>query len=45
MLKINDKAPDFRLKDKDGKMHSLENINMMYVIFMFILKMTPPGAQ
>ena len=44
MLKINDNAPDFNLKDKDGKNHSLKDINTKYTILYFYPKDDTPGC-
>ncbi len=37
-LNVGDKAPDFSLKDKDGKMHSLKEIRSGYSIVYFYPK-------
>lgn len=38
MLQIKDNAPDFSLKDKDGKIYSLEEINTKYMVLYFYPK-------
>ncbi|MEK6934390.1 MAG: peroxiredoxin [Nanoarchaeota archaeon] len=43
-LKINDKAPDFSLRDKDGKLHSLKSIKSKYTIIYFYPKDNTPGC-
>ena len=44
MLKENTKAPDFKLKDKDGKEHSLKDINNDYTIIYFYPKDNTSGC-
>ncbi len=47
MLKINDKAPNFELKDKEGKIHKLKNINhdkTKLIVLYFYPKDNTPGC-
>jgi thioredoxin-dependent peroxiredoxin len=44
VLKINNKAPDFSLPDKDGLQHSLNNIKTKYVVVYFYPKDNTPGC-
>lgn len=44
MLKQGDVPPDFSLKDKDGKLHSLKGLNSTYVILYFYPKDDTPGC-
>ncbi len=44
MLKINDNAPDFYLKDKDGKTYSLKNIDSEYIVLYFYPKDDTSGC-
>ena len=44
MLQTNDNAPEFSLKDKDGKIHSLKNINFKYLVLYFYPKDDTPGC-
>lgn len=43
-MKINDKAPDFLLKDKDGKEHSLSDVGDGYKVVYFYPKDNTPGC-
>ena len=42
LLKIGDKAPDFKLKDKEGKVHSLSKSK--YKVVYFYPKDNTPGC-
>ena len=42
VLKVGDKAPEFRLKDKDGKVHQLETNK--YTVVYFYPKDDTPGC-
>ena len=42
LLDVGDKAPDFSLKDKDGKVHSLAGIESKYVVVYFYPKDDTP---
>lgn len=44
MLKINSKAPDFKLPDKDGKEHSLKDYKGKWVLLYFYPKDDTPGC-
>src|SRR3989344_905623 len=47
MLKQNSKAPNFELKDKDGKVHSLKSIkseNLRFLVLYFYPKDNTPGC-
>ena len=44
MVNLNEKAPEFSLKDKDGKIHSLKEINTDYVILYFYPKDDTSGC-
>lgn len=44
MLKLKDKAPDFELKDKDSKLHSLKNIKSEFTVLYFYPKDNTPGC-
>ena len=43
-LKVGEKAPDFFLKDKDGKIYSLKDIKSDYVIVYFYPRDNTPGC-
>ncbi len=43
-LNVGDKAPDFSLKDKDGKVHALHDIKSDYVMVYFYPKDNTPGC-
>ena len=43
-LKIGIKAPEFSLKDKDGRFHSLKNIKSKFTIVYFYPKDNTPGC-
>src|SRR3989344_1419056 len=44
MLKQGDKALEFSLKDKDGKLHGLKNIKSNFIIVYFYPKDNTPGC-
>lgn len=44
MLKINDQAPDFKLKDKDGNTRSLSEFRGKKVVLYFYPKDETPGC-
>lgn len=44
MLKMNDNAPDFHLKDKDGKIYSLKSFNSKYLVVYFYPKDDTSGC-
>ena len=44
MLKKDDKAPEFSLKDKDGKIHSLRDIKSDFIVVYFYPKDNTPGC-
>ena len=44
MLKEGEQAPDFSLRDKDGEIHSLNEVNSDYVIVYFYPKDNTPGC-
>ncbi len=44
MLKVGEKAPDFKLPDQDGKMHSLADYAGKKVILYFYPKDNTPGC-
>ena len=44
MIKIKEQAPDFSLRDKDGEIHSLSEVNSDYVIVYFYPKDNTPGC-
>ena len=44
MLNINDNAPGFSLKDKDGKVHFLKSIDAEYIVLYFYPKDDTPGC-
>jgi len=44
MLKVNDKAPDFKLKDSDGKEHKLSDFKGKKVVVYFYPKDNTPGC-
>ena len=44
MLKINDKAPDFELKDKDGNKVKLSNFKGKNIVLYFYPKDMTPGC-
>lgn len=43
-LNIGDKAPEFSLKDKDSKFHSLKEINSNFIVLYFYPKDSTPGC-
>lgn len=43
-LKINSKALNFALKDKDGKLHKLEKINSSFIVLYFYPKDSTTGC-
>ena len=43
-LKINTKALNFTLKDKDGKIYELEKINSSFIVIYFYPKDNTPGC-
>ena len=43
-LKIGDKAPEFSLKDKDSKLHSLKDVKSSFIVLYFYPKDSPPGC-
>lgn len=43
-MKIGTKAPDFRLKDRSGKQHSLKDFKSNYVVVYFYPKDDTPGC-
>lgn len=44
ILKPGRKAPAFALQDKDGAVHSLENIKSSYIVLFFYPKDNTPGC-
>jgi len=44
MPDVNEIAPDFELKDKDGKVHSLKKISAKYLVVYFYPKDDTPGC-
>ncbi|MBI2507753.1 thioredoxin-dependent thiol peroxidase [Candidatus Woesearchaeota archaeon] len=44
MLKINDKAPDFSLKDKDGRITSLNKVDSKFLVLYFYPKDDTSGC-
>ncbi|MEM3112967.1 MAG: thioredoxin-dependent thiol peroxidase [Candidatus Pacearchaeota archaeon] len=44
MLKTENKAPDFSLKDKDGKLHSINKLNSDFIVLYFYPKDSTPGC-
>ncbi len=44
MIKEGSKAPDFRLKGEDGKLHSLKDFKSKYVVLYFYPKDLTPGC-
>lgn len=44
-IKVGDKAPDFKLKDKDSKEHSLSDIKTRYIVVYFYPKDNTPGCS
>ena len=44
MIKVKEQAPDFSLRDKDGEIHSLSEVNSDYVIVYFYPKDNTPGC-
>ena len=44
LIKKGEKAPDFFLKDKDGKAHRLKNVKAEYVVLYFYPKDNTPGC-
>lgn len=45
MLSIGSKAPDFRLPDKDGRLHSLSNYRGKKIVLYFYPKDATPGCS
>ena len=45
MLKINTKAPDFKLPDQDGKMHSLKDYKGKKIVLYFYPKDNTSGCS
>ena len=43
-MNLEDKAPDFSLKDKDGKNHSLKDIKSKYTVVYFYPRDSTPGC-
>ena len=43
-LNIRDKAPEFSLKDKDSKIHSLKDIKGDFIVLYFYPKDSTPGC-
>ena len=43
-LKIGDKAPEFSLKDKDSKLHSLKDVKSSFIVLYFYPKDSTPGC-
>lgn len=43
-MKIGDNAPEFSLKDKDGKNHSLKNIKSARIVIYFYPRDNTPGC-
>lgn len=44
MIKLNSKAPDFELEDKDGKKYSLKDFKEEYIVIYFYPKDSTPGC-
>ncbi len=44
MIKINSKAPDFKLPDQDGKQHKLSDYQGQFVLIYFYPKDDTPGC-
>ncbi len=44
MLKVKNEAPDFSLKDKDGKLHKLSALKSKYTLVYFYPKDSTPGC-
>ena len=44
MVNVGEQAPDFSLRDKDGEIHSLNEVNSDYVIVYFYPKDNTPGC-
>ena len=44
MPNVNEKAPDFELRDKDGKFHSLNKIDSRFLVLYFYPKDSTPGC-
>ena len=44
MLKEGEQAPDFSLRDKDGKIHSLNGVTSDYILVYFYPKDNTPGC-
>ncbi|MBI2105284.1 peroxiredoxin [Candidatus Woesearchaeota archaeon] len=44
MLNINEKAPNFKLRDKDGEIHELNKINSEYFVIYFYPKDDTTGC-
>jgi len=42
-IKVGDKAPDFVLKDQDGKVHKLSDYHGQRVIVYYLPKADTPG--
>ena len=45
MLKINEKAPDFKLKNKEGVFYSLKDFNSDFLIIYFYPRDNTPGCS
>tara|TARA_Y100000310_G_C20689623_1_gene821372 strand:+ start:376 stop:834 length:459 start_codon:yes stop_codon:yes gene_type:complete len=43
-MKLEDKAPNFSLKDKNGKFHSLKDIKSKYIVIYFYPRDSTPGC-
>jgi len=43
-LQMGDQAPDFALKDKDGKIHTLKGVQAEYLVIYFYPKDDTPGC-
>ena len=44
MIKVGEQAPDFSIRDKEGDIHSLSEINSDYVVVYFYPKDNTPGC-
>ena len=44
MIKVGEQAPDFSLRDKEGEIHSLSEVNSDYIIVYFYPKDNTPGC-
>ena len=44
MVNVKEQAPDFSLRDKNGEMHSLNEVNSDYVLVYFYPKDNTPGC-